>query len=90
MHQEVSIPNIMVDITRESYCKAQWDVFQECLDAHILSDQTKGQAMQRTKELGFNVLFVSVFIHYLELDTKKAYFIFYWQEFFIEELRITW
>ena len=77
MHQEVSIPNIMVDITRESYCKAQWDVFQECLDAHILSDQTKGQAMQRTKELGFNVIFVNVFLHHAGLDASKAYFIFY-------------
>lgn len=51
MHQDIAIPNIMVDITRESYCKPEWDVFQECLDSHTLVSRTKGQAMQKTKDL---------------------------------------
>ena len=51
MHQDIAIPNIMVDITRESYCKPEWAVFQECLDSHTLVERTKGQAIQKTKDL---------------------------------------
>jgi len=51
MHQDIAIPNIMVDITRESYCKPEWAVFQECLDSHTLVERTKGQAIQKTVDL---------------------------------------
>jgi len=34
LHQEIAIPDIMIDMTRESYCKDEWFHFEKCLGEH--------------------------------------------------------
>ena len=41
----------MIDITRESYCKSQWDEFQACFEKLVLVSETRGKAIEKTKEL---------------------------------------